>query len=119
MAQRKTVLFLGRKDPHMGYDYCVKLCRRHGWKLIIAAGDRKDVPRLMKQADAVFTTGYLGIMESYLANKEVLWSWNNPLKEDYIKMHPMYGKSLKQAHTWSKQQTWAKLATIYEKLWQK
>lgn len=119
MGQRKTILFLGRMEPHMGYSDCVKLCRRHNWKLIVAAGDKKNVPQLIKQADCVFTTGYLGILESYLANKKILWSWNNPVKEDYIKMHPMYGKSLKTAHAWAKLQTWEKLADLHEKLWQK
>lgn len=119
MAQPKKVLFIGRMDPHMGYADCVKLCRSRGWKLLTALGDKTNVSQLIKQSDYVFTTGYLGIMEAYLANKKVLWSWNNPLKEDYIKMHPMYGQNLKTAHLWAKQQTWAKLADIYEALWQK
>lgn len=119
MAQSKIVLFIGRMDPHMGYQNCVELCRRKKWKLVVAAGDRKDVPRLIKQADYVFTTGYLGITEAYAANKKVLWSWNNPVKEDSIKTHPMYGKSLRQAHAWAKSQTWDKVADLYEKLWQK
>ncbi len=119
MARRKKILFLGRMDPHMGYNYCVDLCRRRGWKLVIAAGERTDVLKLIKQADAVFTTGYLGILEAYLSNKEVLWFWNNPLKEDYIKMHPMYGKNSAACYQWARRQTWKKLADLYEKLWQK
>lgn len=119
MAQPKTILFIGRMDSHMGFADCVSLCRRQGWKLIVAAGDKTNVPQLIKQANYVFTTGYLGIVESYLANKKVFWSWNNPVKEDYIKMHPMYGKSLKTAHAWAKTQTWSKLADAYETLWQK
>lgn len=118
MAQLKTILFLGRIDPHMGYNYCVKLCRRKGWKLLTATGDKTDVPRLIKQADAVFTTGYLGMLEAYICRKPVLTSWTNPVKEDYIKMHPMYGKSSKERYQWAKRQTWDKLAATYEKLWQ-
>ena len=119
MARRKIILFLGRMDPHMGYDYCVQLCRRQRWKLVIASGDRTDVPQLIKQADAVFTTGYLGMLEAYIRKKPVLTAWTNPVKEDYIKMHPMYGKNSTACYQWSKSQTWDKLADIYENLWKK
>lgn len=104
-------------DSHMGYDDCVKLCRRRGWKLVVAAGDRTDVPRLIDQADFVFTTGYLGMLEAYIRRKPVLTTWNNPIKEDYIKMHPMYGKTVPERYRWAKEQTWDKLADLYEKLW--
>ncbi len=119
MARRKLVLFIGRTDPHMGYKKCIELCNKNNWKLIFALGDKINVSKLIKKADIIFTTGYLSILEAYLARKKVVWAWDSPLKEDYIKMHPMYGKSLKQAHVWARQQTWGKLAGIYEKLWQK
>lgn len=119
MGQRKTILFLGRRDLHMGYEYCRKLCHRKKWKLVVAAGDRTNVSRLIKQVDAVFTTGYLGMLEAYICQKPVLTTWTNPLKEDYIKMHPMYGKTVSECYRWAKMQTWDKVTDIYEKLWQK
>ncbi len=127
MVQPKIVLFLGRMDPDMGYDYCVGLCRKNHWKLIVAGGDRNDVPQLLKKVDAVFTTGYLGIVEAFAAGKAVLVYYDNPLKKDYLAMHPMAKyfvytdkipeKLALEPQEWACKQTWDKVTDLYEQLW--
>ncbi len=130
MAPRKKVLFLGRRDQDTGYDYCIKECRKRGWELVCAYGQVVDPIKLIKSADYVFTTGYLSILESLKLGKIVLVYYDNPLKGDYLRMHPMakylvFDLDAIPAHLpaepreWAKNQTWVKLADMYEKLWAK
>lgn len=129
MVQSNTVLFLGRTDGNTGYEYCVNLCKKNKWKLVVAGGDRNDVPQMIKKADAVFTTGYLGIAEAFAAGKAVLVQYDNPLKKDYLGMHPMSkyfvydGKIPKEPalepQKWAQKQTWNKVTHMYEQLWRK
>ncbi len=129
MAQLKTILFLGRTDPDTGYDYCVHLCHKNNWKLIVAGGDRVDASQLIKNVDAVFTTGYLGIVEAFVAGKPVLVYADNPLKKDYLAMHSMskyfvYSGNIPkklalEPQAWARQQTWDKVTDLYEQLWRR
>lgn len=130
MVRTKNVLFLGRKDRDTGYNFFVKECIKRGWKLNCAYGQVIDPTEMIKSSDYVFTTGYLGILESFKLGKIVLCYYNNPVKKDYLLMHPMSKylvfdfdhipeKLASEPQKWAKAQTWAKLADIYEELWRK
>jgi hypothetical protein len=119
MAQLKTIFFSGRKDPDTGYDFFLKLVKEKRW------GVSED--NIL--ADYIFVGGYLSALEAFLNKKIVLASYDNPVKKDYWLMHPMAKyiglngqvpvKYSIEAFEWSKQQTWEKLAGLYEDLWQK
>lgn len=130
MARPKQVLFLGRNDKDTSYDFCVDECRKRGWVLISATGQIADPSCLIKKSDYVFATGYLSILESFKLGKIVLCHYNNSVKKDYLLLHPMSkyfvfnfddipAKLAKEPQRWAKEQTWDKLADIYETLWQK
>ena len=105
----------------------------HGWT---------DKP-LEKIASArfVFTSQYLSILEAMQSKRLVVAVHNDPLKKDYLYMHPeskhmliaANGKDLadkfnslsqmyeneyvEKAYVWARQQTWAKLADTYQRIW--
>ncbi|MCL5432979.1 MAG: glycosyltransferase family 4 protein [Patescibacteria group bacterium] len=93
--------------------------------------------------DYVFTSRYLGIIESLAARKNVFAVYNNKIKNDYLKMTPFAKwiviekspqklfreienlityeiksiKKVKNAYDWAKNATWKKVADIYLELW--
>lgn len=95
------------------------------------------------QADAVFTSGYLGILECFARFKPVISVYSNDLKYDYLTMMPDYDKMINiidsnisledvinkledseyyqsitnQAYSFSRKHTWKKMANNYIKLW--
>jgi glycosyltransferase involved in cell wall biosynthesis len=101
------------------------------------------VKPFINQTLMVFATGYLSIIESTAGKKLVFSTYNNPLREDYLKMSPFakwifisdspyvlaskiefylnHQESAKdkieKAYRWVLNQTWDKMADNYEKLW--
>lgn len=47
-----------------------------------------NVPEQILEADIVFTSGYLSILEAYAGKRAVFSVYNNELKEDYLKLMP-------------------------------
>lgn len=144
----KILLYLGRLDQDTGLTRCLDLYSRLkkslDWQLVIAGdGPLKHLlPSSVKflgfvpnpavhiaKSDYVFCTGYLGILESWIQHKIVLSAYSNPLKQDYLFMHPMskylvFDEPLpdqlpEMAYNWAKAQTWAKLTQLYLQLWSK
>ncbi|HBC73232.1 hypothetical protein A2379_01155 [Candidatus Amesbacteria bacterium RIFOXYB1_FULL_47_13] len=155
-----TLLFTGRLDKDTGFEDCVKLYNtlknKLGWSFIIAGdgplsrivpqdtkflGFVSEPEKYIAYARYVFTTGYLGILEAFSYKKIVLGTYNNPLKKDYLLLHPqaknmLISNSYKSladllssksnadlddmrinSNNWSKQHTWVNHVKLYEQLW--
>ena len=91
----------------------------------------------------MFTSRYLGILESLMSKKYVLSVYNNEIKKDYLEMAPFANFisvskdsneiknelykylsderlkeiKIKKGYEWVKNQTWEKMTDIYLKLW--
>lgn len=104
----------------------------------------EDVGTYIKRADIVFASSYLSILEALSFGKNVIAVYDNPLKEDYLKMSPFkewihisrsstdivdfiekYSmthnsqESRVKAKLWANDQTWERVAEVYYKLWEK
>ena len=130
MAPRKAI-FIGRASPDNGLD--AYRC------LPVKLDEFVGVPnaaRFLPKYDLACVSRYLAILEALAAGVPVLAHYNNDIKYDYLAMAPFAKyihffqdpktanfnfdhKLVKQGQAWAKSQTWTKLASIYEKLWQK
>ncbi|MEK7160146.1 MAG: glycosyltransferase family 4 protein [Patescibacteria group bacterium] len=103
----------------------------------------KNTDNHLERASFVFTSRYLGILESLVSKKYVLAVYNNEIKKDYLQMTPFANfisisknsneirdqlykylsdeklKNIKisNGYTWVKNQTWEKMTDTYLKLW--
>ncbi len=103
----------------------------------------KDLSQYLQKADIVFVSSYLSILESMKHRKLVFSVYDNPLKEDYLKMSPfskwiiiesspkkLAGKMkyfiqheeereklVNKSYEWVRKQTWEKVLGIYIDLW--
>lgn len=164
------VIFIGRLEEETGiveYLVSLKILKEKGFKLnLVVLGDgskRKDAEKFckvnkldvefkgfvknvsayLKKADCVFTSRYLGVLESFVQRKTVFAVYNNSIKEDYLKLTPFVkwiavGKSgmdiadnfqyifnkterrakmINGAYRWAKDKTWENLAGVYLQLW--
>lgn len=97
----------------------------------------------IRKSTFVFATGYLSVLEAFACRKLVFVAFEDPLREDYLKMTPFskwmvisndpeeladkveyyiknpekVQKKINAAYRWVKKQTWNKMADNYEKLW--
>jgi glycosyltransferase involved in cell wall biosynthesis len=100
-----------------------------------------NVGDYIQQADIVLASSYLSIIQALAYRKLVISAYNNPLKEDYLKMTPFApwiqvfntsddivsfinahrnseGQHLDvMAQNWAKKQTWEKVTQVYYNLW--
>ncbi len=102
-----------------------------------------DISEYLSVSRFAFVSRYLSILESFASKKLVFAVYDNPLKEDYLKMTPFakwmiivnnpevlasrveyYIKNpseakviVEGAYKWVKRQTWTKMADDYERLW--
>lgn len=130
MAQPKAI-FIGRTDPDTGLD----VYRQIPVKLDIYT-NVPNAARFIPKYDYALVSRYLAILEALAVGVPVLAHYNNAIKYDYLAMAPFAKlihifqdpkevdlnfdpKLIKQGQVWAKQQTWSKLAGLYEKLWQK
>ena len=97
----------------------------------------KDHLGYRQAARVVFASGYQSILEVARLGKPLVAQYNTPIKQDYLEMHPLakemvivsspeevaagYERALKlsraeleKAAVWAQEQTWEKLATMYE-----
>jgi len=156
-----TILFLGRLDDdtsYLAYESVVdRIVEKNKNIRFIICGDGKYKNKTKKNylykgfvrspsiyinnADVVFASSYLSILEALAYGKHVFTLYDNPLKEDYLKMSPfkpyislysdqekllselyevLIGKKVynrqKTQQIFSKF-TWDKVANIYMKLW--
>jgi len=103
----------------------------------------KNLDSYINKADLVFSSSYLSILQSLLNKRLVIAAYNNPLKEDYLKMAPFAKwivienspeklvrkikyfirhledrmRFVNKAHEWVKDQTWDNVVKLYIRLW--
>jgi len=108
-------------------------------------GFQKDPERYLPQYHFAFVSRYLSILEAFVAKRLVFALYDNPIKEDYLKMapyakwiviekdpekltervsyyltHPEEEKKLvEQAYQWVKNQSWEQMVNVYLGLWEK
>ncbi len=165
-------LFIGRLEPETGimeYLKFIDLMRKDNISItIIIAGDGSlrneaieyvkvkkikatflgfvnDPQKYFSKVDIVFTSRYLGILESLLGKKRVYAFYNNAIKKDYLQMSSfsqfiniaksikqmrllllndkanenLYKASINQGYAFALEQSWQKLTLLYIKLWGK
>lgn len=122
---------------------CEAFVRDNGLQVDFA-GWVHDASQYAAQCKYIFTSGYLSILESMAMGKIVFSVYDNALKEDYLRMIPDYKtmmfvagnsdelasqieacltneKLMEQmttrAKSWACNQTWGKVANLYEQLW--
>lgn len=146
--KNKILLFLGRLDHDTGFEQCLdiysRLKNKLHWQLQVAGdGPHKSLlppdagflgfvahpEAVINRADYIFSTGYLGILESWSQRKLVLSGYTHALKKDYLLMHPLSRYLVldgnipprlpEEAYNWACAQTWSKLAGLYRELWSK
>ena len=92
-----------------------------------------------------FVSRYLSILEAMAAKKLVFAMYDNPIKEDYLRMTPFASsiiitdspedladkinfylknseeeqKAIKKSYSWVKDKSWEEVVNIYQKLWSK
>jgi glycosyltransferase involved in cell wall biosynthesis len=104
-----------------------------------------EVSVILKNHPLVFASGYLTILEALCARRIVFAYYNNPLREEYLRLHPaanamficgsaqdvraglqqlqdspaeVYARA-QQSWRWAQTQTWERLAQTYLQLWKK
>lgn len=106
-------------------------------------GFQKNIKKYLRKCDFVFTSRYLGILESFVYKKFVFAVYNNEIKKDYLEMAPFakfisisknskelsgkiewYFKNeqkrsemIEGGFNWVKNQTWKKMVFMHVDLW--
>lgn len=157
------VLFVGRLDEQTGiltYVDAVKLIRKKNpyfkFEIIGDGKFRQEIERDFKvlgfqknpekyflKYNFAFVSRYLSILEAMAAKRLVFAAYDNPLKEDYLRMAPFSKyiiifsspselvskisfyidnpkekeKIIESAYSWVKKCTWEEMTNIYLKLW--
>lgn len=118
-----------------------KYIKKNNIQNIIFKGFVSDVESYIKDAKIIFTAGYLGILEAFSYKKNVIATYDNVLKEDYLKMILNYHEMMwvadndidnivdavneaigdttkkKIAYIYSLENSWEKVKNDYYKLW--
>lgn len=156
-------IFIGRLDEQTGilnYINAVKLIRRKipNFNFLIIGNGKlkkkinrkikilnafKGASKYLKEYNFVFASGYLSILEAVSAKRLVFAVYDNPLKEDYLKLTPfskfisissspseLASKAIyylnnkdeqdritAKAYKWVKKYTWEEVVNTYLKLW--
>ncbi len=135
MARWRKAIFIGRADPDSGLDQYRKLAKMKRITLDIFT-HTPNAAKYLPEYDVAFVSGYLTILEALAAGIPVLANYNNDIKKDYLLMAPFAKfisvfntasdaelefnwRRIMEGRRWAKQQTWRKLADVYEQLWQK
>jgi glycosyltransferase involved in cell wall biosynthesis len=162
-VKRESAVFVGRLDEQTGiltYAEAVEIIKKKipGFDfLVIGGGDLKEqinrnikilnpidnASKYFKSYNFAFVSRYLSIMEAMEAKRLVFAVYENPLKEDYLRMAPFAkyivifnspselvskityyldnvkaaDRMVKNAYSWVKKYTWQRVANIYLDLW--
>lgn len=110
-----------------------------------ARGSSNNLEKFLNKTDVVFASSYLTMLEAMVNKKIVIAVFENPLKEDYLKLSPFSefiyicknekevvdvlksviadkwksNSMLERGYTWAKKQTWGAVTHTYLQLWQK
>lgn len=117
--------------------------KMHNIQRVILKGFVTDVNSYIKDAKIVFASGYLAILEAFSYKKNVIATYDNELKKDYLEMIPNHEKMMwvvdnkienivnafseaiddnrkkEIAYTYSLGNSWEKVKRDYYKLWKK
>jgi len=171
-SSKFKILFVGRLDQQTGimeYLKAVKILKDKGYKTrldVLGDGIQRNeakkfcvefnldvkfhgfinnVNDFLVKSNWVFVSRYLGILEAMVAKRLVFAVYDNPLKEDYLKMaefskliniasyenklleqvlhflrNPKEEKMLvEKAFEWAKKHTWLEVSNTYLRLWDK
>lgn len=103
----------------------------------------KNVAKYLLDADIVFVSSYLSLLQAMKYSKNIIAAYDNPLKEDYLRMTPFHKwihivnseKDIKNiveqimysstnnldmrenAYKWARSNSWSKVSGLYTKLW--
>ncbi len=161
-ASRESAVFVGRLDKHTGvleYAKTVDLIRKvyPGFEFKIYGdgeyknklkrykpqGFVKNGQKYLKDGNFAFVSRYLSILEALSDKRLVFALYDNPVKEDYLKMTPFTnfiiiesspeklaervkyylsnfieaGELVDKGFEWTKNQTWEKVIERYHSLW--
>ncbi|MBI4097669.1 MAG: glycosyltransferase family 4 protein [Candidatus Levybacteria bacterium] len=162
--KRDSAIFIGRLDEHTGvldYAKAVDLIKKEYPKFRFAIigdgrykerleryrplGFKKETTTYLKRYNFAFVSRYLSILEA-LANRRLVFAlYDNPVKEDYLRMSPFarfiviaqtseklarkvtfflnnpiqQEKFVNAGFSWVKDQTWENVLQIYLSLWRK
>ncbi len=160
---KPKIVLIGRLEADIGVKIYLKslefLKRRNSKFYFQALGDgslKKEIKKygkvlgfienigiVIKTSDIVFASSYLLMLEALVLRKKIIAVFDNPLKEDYLKMSPFANfiyicKNAKEVvqvieseqkspwknksmidngYKWAKAQTWDEVVSIYLKLW--
>jgi len=116
--------------------------QKYSIKRVIFKGFVTDIDSCIKDAKVIFTAGYLGILEAFSYKKNVIATYDNELKKDYLEMIPNYEKMMwvvddnvknivsvfneavidndrkEIAYKYSLENSWEKVKKDYYKLWE-
>jgi glycosyltransferase involved in cell wall biosynthesis len=161
--KKNSAIFIGRLDEHTGileYSKAYSMIRKsfNDFSFTVI-GDGKFINRLSKSIkiessfnasdeitkyEFAFVSGYLSILEAIASKRLVFALYDNPLKEDYIKMSPFNEfiicaktaselsekinyfinnpsektKYIERAYEWVRDKTWENVAKTYLRLWE-
>lgn len=162
VKNKKSAVFFGRLDYHTGvldYAKAVDLVRKkvpefdftivgegedskklRKYKLI---GFQQDINRYLYENNFAFVSRYLSILEALAQKRLVIAHFDNPVKEDYLRMAPFSKfiiiedsaekmaerisyflknpneseKLIEKGYTWVKDRSWDNVVKTYLKLW--
>lgn len=164
IKNENSAVFIGRLDEQTGiltYAEAVSILKKkipNFRFLAIGDGNLKDkikgkveianaldnASELINDYNFAFVSRYLSIMEAMIARRLVFAVYDNPLKEDYLRMAPFSkyieifsssselvskinfyldnpkakDKKVREAYSWAKNYTWDKMANTYLRLWE-
>jgi len=162
-VKKESAVFIGRLDEQTGiltYVQAIALLKKKYPKFeFIAVGDgderkkieqkvkvtgfQKNPERYFSTYHFAFVSRYLSILEAFAAKRLVIAVYDNPVKEDYLRMAPYAKwiviektpekifeqvesllanpqkeqKMVNAAYEWVAQQTWEKMIATYLRLW--
>ena len=161
IPHKPKILLMGRLEKDIGIEmyietlkilkrdkvpYSLKVCgdgsmRKKVEKYGKVHGFVNNINPFIKRADIIFASSYLSILEALSFGKPVVCVYNNPLKEDYLKMSPFAKfahiendpqevalkiehkhikiKNLSQLKDFLKSLNWNNITETYLELWQK
>lgn len=108
-------------------------------------GFKENVDDYLSKNNFAFVSRYLSILEALINKRLVFALYDNPVKEDYLKMSPFYkfiicadssealvrkikyflcnpneiDKFTRKGYLWAKKQTWENVSEVYLNLWRK
>ena len=146
MTYAKAVEILQKNYPKFQFDIIGDGKERNlVEKKFTVLGFQKDPEQYLAAYHFAFVSRYLAILESLTAKRLIFAVYDNPIKEDYLKMAPFAGfivierdpeklaekimyylhhpkeeeAMIEKGYAWVKQQTWEKMVEIYLTLWSK